>query len=481
VNKLNKYRTNIDPKSAISLSGVPFTLNQMNDSLIIDHYLICRSHPTIMYIYSGRTNIVISNKIHHLKKGDLIFINSFEYYKHLPEEGVPFELFFLTFDLEFINSQSKNLSPFNLQLQQILKGRLYFPRYLPSDKLWCDGIKKLFESLCLESKKDFKRTRKFIIPFIIQIISTSILTNFLKKDHQHNKRLEKIQLLDTIFNVLEATYNLENCIENLEEVTQLTRRELSKLIFHFYELPLIKFLNIFKIQKSMELFYKTSLSNTQIAYKTGFNDPSYFDKIFKLVNQITPSQYRQELSSLPQNTLPSDWKDVCLGKTVLEGSCSYENGIFKIKGSGNKFILRKDVYQSVYKEFGSDFDFKCLGSLTHSIGLNNFLGILIKDDIKEENDYLAFLANKSNSLIKTYYSKNKGSSYLGMNFIDSNKTYFRVQRQDQKIIVSVSNNDKDWEEVYRKIPPFKNDTIYICLTTSSRNPDRLSMAEFRLL
>ena len=453
----------------------------MNDTYIINHYLICRTHPTIMYIYSGKTNIVINNTTHHLKKGDLIFINSFEYYKHLPEEGVAYELFFLTFDLDVINIQSKQLSPFNLQLQQIVNGHLFFPRFLSSDKSWGDGIKILFENICIESTKDIDRTRKFIIPFIIQIISTLMLNNFLKKDHLHNKRLEKIQLLDTIFNVLATTYYLENCIENLEKVTHLTRREISKLIVHFYELPLIKFLNIFKIQKSLEFFYKTKLSNTQIAYNTGFNDPSYFDKIFKLVNQITPSQYRQELSSLPQNALPPDWKELCFGKLVLEGSCCYENGILKIKGSGNKSILRKDIFQCIYKEFDADFDFKCLASLTYSIDPDNFLGILIKDDLREEGDYLGFLAHKSNSLYKTFNSKTKGSTYLGINYVDCNNAFFRVQRQDQKVIISLSSNGDDWEEVYRKISPFKNDTIYICLTTSSRNPDRLAMAEFQVL
>jgi len=478
---LNKYLTNIDPKSTIGLNGAPFSLIQMNDTYGIDHYLICRSHPTIMYMYSGKTNIVISNTTHHLKKGDLIFINSFEYYKHLPEIGVAYELFFLTFDMDNINIQSKHISPFNLQLQQLVKRRLLFPRFLPRDNSWAEGIKKLFENICIESTKDSKRTRKFIIPFIIQIISTLMLNNFLKKDHLHNKRLEKVQLLDNIFNILETTYYHENCIENLEEETKLTRREISKLILHFYELPLTKFINIFKIQKSMELFYKTNLSNTQLANKVGFNDPSYFDKIFKLVNEITPSQYRQELSSLPQNTLPTDWKEFCFGKPALKGSCCYENGLFKIKGPGNKYILRNDIFQSICKEFVSDFDFKCHASLTHSFDVNNFLGILIKEDLKQDSDYFAFLAYKSNALFKTFNSKIKDSSYFGINYIDCKNAFIRVQKQDQKIIISLSNNGTDWEEVFKKMSPFKSDKIYVCLTTSSRNPDRLSMAEFRIL
>jgi len=481
VNNLNKYLTQIEPQNSIDLSGLPFLQVRMVDTNVITHFLICRTHPTLMYIKSGITNIVISNQVYHLKKGDLIFINYFEYYKHLPIEGEKFELFFLTFDLTFLKMKDKDHSILNLHLKQLLEKILFFPRFLPDDSSCSEGIKKLYENICDEGYKDPKRTKKFINPFLVNVVSSLILNKYLKKDYLHKKRMEKIQLLDNIFNVLESSFFLDNCINVLEEATNISRRKISKLISHFYDLPLVKFINIYKIQKSMELFYKTTLTNTEIANKVGFNDQSYFDKIFKLVNEITPSQFREELSKFPSDTLPPEWKEICFGTLDLKGSSCYSDGVFKIKGPGNKLVIRNDVFHSVCKEFTSDFEFKCYSSLKYSSDIDNFTGILIRESLKDSSDFYSFLANKSDRLFFALKTHKKGYSHFGTAYIESDNVYFWIKKQGQKITVSKSENGTDWLEVFNKVNLFNSNSLYICLTTSSRNPDRLSMAEFRVL
>ena len=57
-----------------------------------------------------------------------------------------------------------------------------------------------------------------------------------------------------------------------------------------------------KIERSVELLEKTNLRLLEIADLCGFEDQSYFTKVFTKVKGISPSQYRKDLnSSLPNS------------------------------------------------------------------------------------------------------------------------------------------------------------------------------------
>jgi len=49
-----------------------------------------------------------------------------------------------------------------------------------------------------------------------------------------------------------------------------------------------------KIEKSKSLLSSTSIGISEIAFEVGYNDPSYFTRVFKTKTGYTPSQYRQQ-------------------------------------------------------------------------------------------------------------------------------------------------------------------------------------------
>jgi len=50
-----------------------------------------------------------------------------------------------------------------------------------------------------------------------------------------------------------------------------------------------------RIDRGMEFLSNSSLSVTDIAYKTGFSSHSYFDRVFKRLKGVTPLEYRRRL------------------------------------------------------------------------------------------------------------------------------------------------------------------------------------------
>ncbi len=71
---------------------------------------------------------------------------------------------------------------------------------------------------------------------------------------------------------------------------------LSKLFRQDLKTSFTDYLNNIRIEHSVELMRSTSLSLLEIAGMVGFDDQSYFTKIFKKITGTTPRQYKAELS-----------------------------------------------------------------------------------------------------------------------------------------------------------------------------------------
>lgn len=54
----------------------------------------------------------------------------------------------------------------------------------------------------------------------------------------------------------------------------------------------LQYITEIKLQKSKELLTNTDLSNIEIAYRLGFDNPNYFCTLFKKKTKMTPVQYR---------------------------------------------------------------------------------------------------------------------------------------------------------------------------------------------
>ena len=56
----------------------------------------------------------------------------------------------------------------------------------------------------------------------------------------------------------------------------------------------IEFIRQIRIKKALRLMDDGETSITEVAYKTGFNDPKYFSRCFKAEMGMSPSAYLNE-------------------------------------------------------------------------------------------------------------------------------------------------------------------------------------------
>lgn len=70
----------------------------------------------------------------------------------------------------------------------------------------------------------------------------------------------------------------------------------SKLFKEETGVNFIEYLTDLRMEKSKELLASPNMSIKDICVSVGYQDPNYFSRIFKKINGVTPSEYREQIT-----------------------------------------------------------------------------------------------------------------------------------------------------------------------------------------
>jgi AraC-like DNA-binding protein len=71
----------------------------------------------------------------------------------------------------------------------------------------------------------------------------------------------------------------------------ISPRQLQRRLKASIGLSVGNLIRVMRLQRSTQLLEQNAGNITEIAYSVGFNDPSYFSKIFKKMHGVNPSEF----------------------------------------------------------------------------------------------------------------------------------------------------------------------------------------------
>lgn len=95
--------------------------------------------------------------------------------------------------------------------------------------------------------------------------------------------------------IIENLGNSDFSIDGLAKEVGLSRSVLSTKIKENFDMTPIELINTIRIQAARELLLNSDMNISEIAYKTGFNDPKYFSRAYKKQTGKSPTQERQQV------------------------------------------------------------------------------------------------------------------------------------------------------------------------------------------
>ena len=82
-------------------------------------------------------------------------------------------------------------------------------------------------------------------------------------------------------------------IADIADELNISGRYLSKLFSQYMNLSLANYINVYRINRAIELMDTTDLTFTEISGMIGLKDSQHFSKLFYHVIGTTPSQYKK--------------------------------------------------------------------------------------------------------------------------------------------------------------------------------------------
>lgn len=243
---------------------------------------------SILFILKGEGKHFIDFKTYQYKRGSIIFIAKDQV--HAFERNVNRKAIFFVFTAKFLEKSSLGS---NL-MQQI---NLYnYHLYDPILQLEESEI-GFFETLARRIRAEYDAHDDFATEEIIG----SMLKIFLLMAERIRKKRTYVPIHSTYYPTFLSFQNLLN--QHLSESRKvqyyaqrlgISTKKLNRIVQEIIQKPVKEYIHEQLIMEIKRLLMNTDLSIKEIAYKTGFDEPTNFVKYFKKKTLLTPSSFRKE-------------------------------------------------------------------------------------------------------------------------------------------------------------------------------------------
>ncbi|MEX0291243.1 MAG: AraC family transcriptional regulator [Flavobacteriaceae bacterium] len=106
-----------------------------------------------------------------------------------------------------------------------------------------------------------------------------------------SRKNSEIKRLEAIFDFVNTHYHETLTTQIMASEIGLTVNSFCRFFKKMTKKPFVQFVNEFRVRKAVELFNESPHTISEVMYKCGFSDASYFSKQFKKNQGMTPSEY----------------------------------------------------------------------------------------------------------------------------------------------------------------------------------------------
>jgi AraC-like DNA-binding protein len=248
-------------------------------------------HPQweLTYVLEGNGTRNIGNSIQVYFPGELILVgpNLPHRWNSNNSNGERAKSIFIQFDAELLGQGWLEKSEF-LSIKKMLSESDF-------GILFTEEISKEIGEILLKMETLSPMNRLLKTLSILDQLATSKYNQLSLGAHFNvNKKISK--RIESIMNYLEENYNHKINATQLGDLVFMTPVSFSKFFKKTFNKTFTSYLNEYRISKACELLRQTSESVEEIAFRTGYQNLSFFHRQFKLFMKVTPASYRVKFS-----------------------------------------------------------------------------------------------------------------------------------------------------------------------------------------
>lgn len=244
----------------------------------------------IIVIKKGEGSVYVNLVPYQVKAGDFIivlpgYLHSIHAYGYALMEYEN-----IIFKPEMLKSQNTDTCNF-LYINPLLNGQVDFPAYIHPKLDYYNSI-----NLCIEQMDSFSEYRpegyQLAIKSCLLMLFFHLYTN--NKTCQQVKQQKHLDKLKTVLEYIEEHYQDAITIEEISRVCHYSSSHFMKFFKKTMGCSFIQYVNDYRLNIATQLLQTTNDSILEISQNTGFENLSYFNRIFRKKYSLTPTCYREQ-------------------------------------------------------------------------------------------------------------------------------------------------------------------------------------------
>lgn len=254
----------------------------------------------LLYLKEGSAIITIEDKRYEAMPGDVFLIRPRQRHTIDCCNDVPVIQPHIHFDLQYQHNSPDVFVSYKTEDRMLPEHRSLFRQdilselfpQLPSHVHFSDS--SLFEAHFFDLIEEFNHP-SILAQVRQQWLFLRLLDLFISESSYSWHRVSSSGAENTAFRIklyLDNNTSSRITLDNLALVLHMDKSYLVNLFKRFYGETPIAYHQKLRIEKARKMLMYTNLSITQIASTTGFSSIHDFDRVFRKVNNTTPSAYR---------------------------------------------------------------------------------------------------------------------------------------------------------------------------------------------
>lgn len=152
----------------------------------------------------------------------------------------------------------------------------------------------LFVGICYAAAYAYRFfNRSPLVPVTVNPVNKHVTFTYEKIDVQNESDQDAL-----VFEYINNHYFMpELSIADVQQHTGLSERKISHIIKEETDLGFKQYVNSIRLSEAKRLLKESDLQVSEIAYRIGYNNVTHFNRVFKLAEGISPSNYRDQFNS----------------------------------------------------------------------------------------------------------------------------------------------------------------------------------------
>ena len=251
-----------------------------------------------LVLTEGKVLFTIEDREYVMNPGDIVFINS--NYLHMAKNicGGVCSFYAIDFSYHVLNEDIHSIFSKKF-IRPILNDKYVFPEFMPvsedEDKCWQKDIRNYLHEIgeCPEHELEpFELMIRSRILAIWDILDKNCVR--AQKDNDIENRYS--ERLEPVISYIKENYAYEKTLGELAAILPMSEGQFSRVFKQTMKLSPIQYLMRYRILQSCKLLQDTEKKIGEIANLSGFNNISYFNRVFLNTIGCTPKEYRENSS-----------------------------------------------------------------------------------------------------------------------------------------------------------------------------------------